>query len=124
MTEKRFRTGKGIFEEGYPSESIIDNKTGKIYYKGYANYKSAKEMCELLNKLTEENEHLKNKLKFFNELNKPYGDIIRENEQLKFENKNLKVTIKAREVLIAVCKKKFRELGFIITVDDDGYVIE
>ena len=59
MTEKRFRTGKGIFEEGYPSESIIDNKTGKIYYKGYAHYDSSREMCKLLNKLIEENEQLK-----------------------------------------------------------------
>lgn len=29
-----------------------------------------------------------------------------------------------RDTLIEVCEKKFRELGFIITVDDDGYVIE
>ena len=34
-------------------------------------------------KLEKENEKLKNKLKFFMELNKPYGDIIKENEQLK-----------------------------------------
>ena len=62
MTEKRFRTGKGILEEGYFSETIIDNETGKAYYKGYANYESAKEMCELLNKLIEENEQLKQQL--------------------------------------------------------------
>ena len=62
MTEKRFRTGKGILEEGYFSETIIDNKTGKAYYKGYANYKSAKELCELLNELSEENEQLKQRI--------------------------------------------------------------
>lgn len=62
MTEKRFRTGKGILEEGYPSEAIIDNKTGKIYYKGYAYYKSSKEICELLNELSEENQQLKAQL--------------------------------------------------------------
>ena len=62
MNEKRFRTGKGILEEGYPSETIIDNKTGKTYYKGYANYKSAKELCELLNELSEENKQLKQRI--------------------------------------------------------------
>ena len=41
---------------------FIDNETGKAYYKGYANYESAKEMCELLNKLIEENEQLKQQL--------------------------------------------------------------
>ena len=65
-------------------------------------------------------------------------ELKEKNEQLRFglkkikgvlhsledENKNLKVTIEAREVLIDVCEKKFRELGYIITVDDDGYVIE
>ena len=43
---------------------------------------------------------------------------------LEIENENLKITIKARDVLIKVCEKKFCELGFIITVDEDGYVIE
>lgn len=52
------------------------------------------------------------------------NDLSDENEELKFENENLKVTIQARDALIEVCEKKFRELGFIITVDDDGYVIE
>lgn len=50
--------------------------------------------------------------------------LAEENEQLKFENENLKISIEARDVKIEVCEKKFRELGFIITVDDDGYVIE
>ena len=51
------------------------------------------------------------------------NDLNDENEQLKFENANLKVAIDARDAKIEVCEKKFRELGFIITVDD-GYVIE
>lgn len=52
------------------------------------------------------------------------NDLWDDNEELKFENENLKVTIQARDALIGVCEKKFRELGYIITVDDDGYVIE
>jgi len=55
------------------------------------------------------------------------NDVLRlekENEQLKQDIENLKITIDARETLIDVCEKKFRELGYIITVDDDGYVIE
>ena len=52
------------------------------------------------------------------------NQLLDENEQLKQDIENLKITIKARETLINVCEKKFRELGYIITVDDDGYVIE
>lgn len=51
-------------------------------------------------------------------------ELLNENERLKSENENLKITIEARDALIKVCEKKFRELGYIITVDDDGYVIE
>ena len=65
------------------------------------------EMIDLLNKydkeyldchndvlrLEKENEKLKNKLKFFMELNKPYGDIIKENEQLKQQNKMLRTNV-------------------------------
>ena len=58
--------------------------------------------------------------KITNKLNK----LNDENEQLKQDIENLKITINARETLIDVCEKKFKELGYIITVDDDGYVIE
>ena len=44
-------------------------------------------------KLKQENEQLKNKLKFFMELNKPYGDIIKENEQLKQQIKDLRIGV-------------------------------
>ena len=56
--------------------------------------------------------------------NKEVVDLLNENEQLKQDIENLKTTLRARETLIDVCEKKFRELGYIITVDDDGYVIE
>lgn len=46
-----------------------------------------------------------------------YVDRLQEeNEELKFENENLKVAIQARDVKIEVCEKKFRELGYIITI--------
>lgn len=77
MTEKRFRTGKGIFEDGYFSETIIDNETGKAYYKGYANYKSAGELCNMLNEYEEDN--------------KQYKILI---ESLKDENQKLKLKLK------------------------------
>ena len=50
--------------------------------------------------------------------------LEKENKELKQDIENLKITIDARETLIDVCEKKFKELGYIITVDDDGYVIE
>ena len=52
------------------------------------------------------------------------NQLYEENEELKSEIENLKITIEARDTLVEVCEKKFRELGLIITVDDDGYVIE
>lgn len=55
---------------------------------------------------------------------KTMNELYKENEQLQQDIENLKITIKARETLIDVCEKKFKELGYIITVDDDGYVIE
>ena len=60
MTENRYRTGKGIFDDGYFSETIIDEKTGKKYYDGITpNYISSKKLVELLNQVDEENKQLK-----------------------------------------------------------------
>ena len=59
----------------------------------------------------------------FQDLCDMLNELNEENEQLKQDIKNLKITIEARETLIDVCEKKFKELGYIITVDDDGYVI-
>jgi len=62
MTEKRFRRGKGIFID-YPSEAIIDGKTNERYYDGIKpNYKSSKEIVELLNELEKEKEYYKDQL--------------------------------------------------------------
>ena len=69
MTEKRF-TLKGLIE-GVPN--ICDN----------SEIIEQEDAVDLLNALHEENEHLKNKLEFFYELNKPYGNIIEENKRLK-----------------------------------------
>ena len=40
------------------------------------------------------------------------------------ENEQLKIALKDKENLINICEKKFKELGYLITCDDDGYVIE
>lgn len=76
MTEKRFKT-EDYFEVWDNDEFLL----------------SFDEAVDLLNQLNDENKKLKNKLKFFYELNKPYGDIIKENEQLKQENKMMKGVI-------------------------------
>ena len=67
-----------------------------------------------------DNDKIMNSKQICNKLN----ELHEENEQLKQDIENLKITIDARETLIDVCEKKFKELGYIITVDDDGYVIE
>ena len=98
MTENRenwlYSDASGLY---FPHDGFIMRATdGKQY--------DIDEECELLNeyhkgynecrddvlRLEKENEQLKNKLKFFMELNKPYGDIIKENEQLKNENAKMK----------------------------------
>ena len=40
------------------------------------------------------------------------------------ENEQLKIALKDKENLISICEKKFKELGYLITCDDNGYVIE
>ena len=40
------------------------------------------------------------------------------------ENEQLKIALKDKENLINICEKKFKELGYLITCDDNGYVIE
>lgn len=93
MTEKRFRKGKSILTD-FPTDAIIDEETGERYYDGIKpGYISSKELVQILNELHEENTQLKNKLKFFNELNKPYDTIIEENIRLKKENKEIKQLI-------------------------------
>ena len=67
MTEKRFKEIVSV-------ETIVDNKTG-LHYKPVM---LSDDFLDLINKIAKENEHLKNKLEFFYELNKPYGDIIKE----------------------------------------------
>ena len=60
MTEKRFRTGKGIVCGDYFSETIIDTENNEKYYGGIKpNYISSKEIVKLLNQLHEENKSLK-----------------------------------------------------------------
>ena len=71
MTEKRF-----YIDTIDGGESVLTDNGKELSLYG---------TCNLLNELNDENEKLKNKLKFFMELNKPYGDIIKENEQLKIK---------------------------------------
>ena len=107
MTEKRYfeRKWEGeyyIFDSYTISEKEFDEKVKYEDYQAFADSMTGEEVTDRLNKynkeyldchndvlrLEKENEELKNKLKFFMELNKPYGDIIKENEQLKQSNKD------------------------------------
>ena len=59
------------------------NCSGYICDMDMANTLTLFEVIDIMNNLHEENELLKNKLEFFNELNKPYSSIIKENKELK-----------------------------------------
>ena len=75
MAEKRFKLDSEI--------GFIDSK--RCGWNAMTSF----EVVVELNKLYEENKQLKKKLDFFNELNKPYGDLIKENQRLKCINKQL-----------------------------------
>ena len=107
MTAKRFEINNDMNLDGdvetYELSCIVDtdNKTFYFVVDSIANVESFvgrlnelhEEKSLLLRKngameeeiecLSEENQSLKKKLEFFNELNKPYGTIIEENKRLK-----------------------------------------
>ena len=105
MTAKRYF--KRMWEEEYyifDSETISESDfEEKLEYQDYKAFEDSMIGDEVVNRLNEQHETI---------------------QQLTQDIENLKITIKARETLIDVCEKKFKELGYIITVDDDGYVIE
>ena len=110
MGEKRL-----IVDENY---NLVDTVTGE--------WLDDTQVFDLANKLAEENKALKSDRTRYEEECRldVFKELSEENEQLKQDIENLEITIQARETLIDVCEKKFKELGYIITVDDDGYVIE
>ena len=107
MTEKRFvKTHKTI-----NWWAVLDN--GKELLEN--------EVVELLNELHEENEQLKTTIQQLR------TDNTKQKKQLNTtmkENEQLKIALKDKENLISICEKKFKELGYLITCDEDGYVIE
>lgn len=86
MTEKRFKMKKLEYEVYFidSQQEYVDKDEPNFKIDGEKTMSNS-QILDLLN----ENERLKNKLKFFNELNEPYGTIIEENERLKKENKDL-----------------------------------
>lgn len=100
LTEKRF------VDDGYEAideQSFTDNLTEKTYWID----NGLDEIVELLNKLNDENIQLKNKLKFLNELNEPYGTLIEENMRLK-----------------AFIKRLSNNCGEIILMNGIGYKVD
>jgi len=81
---------------------------------------NAKNEMEIIN-LKQENKQLKTTIQQLTNDNtkqkKKLNTTMKENEQLK-------IALKDKENLISICEKKFKELGYLITCDDDGYVIE
>lgn len=89
---------------------IVDNDDELILFYGDENFNGSAYPCD--------------DIVFMKMIADKLNKLEDENKQLKSEIENLKITIDARDTLIEVCEKKFRELGLIISVDDDGYVIE
>lgn len=77
--------------------------------------------CNAIIEANNEIDKLKRANKKLNKLCVKYGF---EMGKLEAENENLKIAISAKEALIDVCEKKLRELGYMISCDDDGYIVE
>lgn len=123
MIIKRFTLIKNTGTDEYYSDNLYDNGT----YIGVI-HGGSEMICYLLNNLHEENQDLKS----FNEdlaenlSTCANARISKDNwiEKLIEENEQLKIALEDKENLISICEKKFKELGYLITCDDDGYVIE
>ena len=102
MIEKRFY--KTISDIG--GNRIYDKDKENAYFISCDEY-TVDGLMKLLNELHEENTRLKNKLKFFNELNKPYGIMIGENKRLK-----------------SFIKQLTNNRGEIILMDGRGYRVD
>lgn len=80
-----------------------------------------KRLHELLQQTRKENEQLKTTIQQLRTDNtkqkKKLNTAMKENEQLK-------IALKDKENIISICEKKFKELGYLITCDDDGYTVE
>ena len=128
MTDKRF-TIKEIDNFSYGikvTDVILDNDGIEL---------SQFTVCDLLNEQHETIQKLNQQLRIFSdglkaeiretkEVFEDYSESLDEKKQLKEENEQLKIALKDKENLISICEKKFKELGYLITCDDDGYVIE
>lgn len=102
MTEKRYSL---VYYADKGGAFIRDNKNSIEWY--HDSRASLLEIVDKLNELAEENTQLKNKLKFLNELNKPYGTIIEENQRLK-----------------AFIKRLTNNCGEIILMNGMGYKVD
>lgn len=127
MTKKRFK-----YYEHKGADYILENPNEDLdFIEMLGDCLDSDEIVNRLNELYNENERLKeenneiDKLKRANnKLNKlcvKYGCKV---DRLETENENLEITIAAKEALINVCEKKFKELGYMISCDDDGYIVE
>lgn len=82
-----------LHDENQSSKEFIEQLQEELVLFKEAGANMGIDLNAQITALKQENEKLKNKLKFFNELNKPYGDIIKENEQLKQQNKMLRTNV-------------------------------
>ena len=128
MTDKRF-TIKEIDNFSYGikvTDVILDNDGIEL---------SQFTVCDLLNEQHETIQKLNQQLRIFSdglkaeiretkEVFEDYSESLDEKKQLKEENEQLKIALKDKENLISICEKKFKELGYLITCDDDGYTVE
>ena len=109
MTDKRF-TIKEIDNFSYGikvTDVILDNDGIEL---------PQSTVCDLLNEQHETIGRLKQNI----------DELLSVNveEELLKENEQLKIALKDKENLISICEKKFKELGYLITCDDDGYTVE
>lgn len=128
MTAKRLFVGRKTCEDrftiitDYENEiGVKENRSGDVLVLKHSDLNAQQFVAQLVVFLNDQNQAIVD----LYDGSKYWSDKATERiKELEKENEQLKIAVKDKENLISICEKKFKELGYLITCDDNGYVIE
>lgn len=104
MTENRF--DYTAYDDG--TESIYDRKEDEYYFD-----MQLSEIEEIMNKLAEENEQLKQKVNFYKYFQKDARELEKENEQLKQQVEDLEFTLRTIKAFDRTVKEDHSDTVYV-----------